>query len=184
MATKSISWGKCSIMVRDIDNSGKWIKVATPKEDSTSLETTAGDELTADIEGGDYEDKKYGPAGYELSFTIRMNTERVKPLEDTNGVISSKIAVYVQPENANNPGLYIPYAAGTVEDAFDTTDGGTWTYKFSALANDTYTQKIFWCVLNKDLLDEAEGSEYETSSLTFTELSGTAISQITVSTES
>lgn len=182
MATKTIGWGKCSIIVRDIDGGGNWIKVATPKEDTTSLETTAGDELTADIEGGDFEDIKFGPSSYELSFSIRTNTERKKPLTDVNGVISNHVAVFVQPENSACPGVYIPYSMGHVEESFDTTDGGMWTYTFKALPSETYTQKIFWATCSVDLLSVAEGTEYDTSALTLTNLEdSTTLTQITAS---
>ena len=72
---KPIGWGKCSIIVKDLDvENSKWIKLPTPKEDSTQLQPTKGDKKEATVEGGENEDVKYGKNKYELAYTIRRNT--------------------------------------------------------------------------------------------------------------
>lgn len=169
--SKSIGWGKCSIIIRDIDtDDSSWIKLPTPKEDSTTLETTTGDKLTADIEGGDYEDAKYEASEYELSYTIRRNTERKKPMEDVNGVVENHYEVFVQPENSNVPGCYIKNTVVSLEEAFDTTDGGTLTYTHTALLPEDGTeQKVLWVTCNVDLSSADEGTEYAESDITLTD---------------
>lgn len=68
-----LSWGKCSIEYA-VSTDGKpadtWTEIDTPKVDTTTLTPTAGDETTAQEEGGDIIDVRYGKTTYEFTFTL------------------------------------------------------------------------------------------------------------------
>lgn len=172
MATKSVGWGKCSIIIKDLDaENAKWIKLPTPKDGTTTLTPTKGDKMTADIEGGGYEDVKYKESTYELAYTIRRALGRKKPMEDKNGVVAHKYAVFVQPENVKVAGPYIPESAVSLEDPFDTTDGGQLTYTHDAITPTT-GNTVKWCTIEQDLSTLEEYAELATDP-TFTDADST-----------
>lgn len=155
---KPIGWGKCSIIVKDLDvENSKWFKLPTPKEDSTQLTPTKGDKKEATIEGGENEDVKYGKNKYELAYTIRRNTERKKPFKDVDGVVAHHYAIFVQPENKSVPGPLLRKTVVTLEDPFDTTDGGQLTYTHDALKPDT-GKTVQWATIDTDLSTLEEGA--------------------------
>ena len=83
---KPIGWGKCSIIVKDLDAAaGKWVKLPAPKESTTTLSTTKGDKKEATTEGGEVEDVKYGKSKYAIAYSYRRNTDRKKMIADTDG---------------------------------------------------------------------------------------------------
>ena len=103
-----ISWGKCSIYIKDLETTGaKWKKIPTPIEDSTELTTEKGDKLEAKIEGGENEDVKYKRNTYTLAYGIRRMKNRVMPFADVDGVIDHQYAVAVVPEDPNAPACLI-----------------------------------------------------------------------------
>ena len=155
---KPIGWGKCSIIVKDLDAAeGKWTKLPTPKESTATLSTTKGDKKEATVEGGEVEDVKYSKSKYALSYAYRRNTDRKKLIADTDGVVAHRYAIFLQPENPNVPGPKIETTIVSVEEAFDTTDGGLLTYTHDAItASDGKTVK--WCTIPTDLNTLAEGA--------------------------
>lgn len=166
---KPIGWGKCTIIVKDLDEAGaKWKRLATPKEDSTQLTPTKGDKKEATVEGGENEDVKYGKNKYALAYTIRRNTERKKPFVDVDGVVAHRYAVFVQPENINVPGPKLDTTIVTLEDPFDTTDGGQLTYTHDALKPES-GNTVKWVTCNKDLSTLEEGAEIADTELEFTD---------------
>lgn len=166
MATNSIGWGKCSIFVKNLaDDANVWTKLPTPKADSTQLTTTQGDKLEAEIEGGEYEDVRYNASSYELAYTIRRNTTRTAFFTAVNGVVSDKYAVFVQPENTAVPGVLMENTAVTVEDTFDTTDGGQWNITHAGVTPDS-GNIVKWAVTTDDLSSLGEGDTI--ASITFT----------------
>ena len=173
MATNSIGWGKCSIIVKDLGTDGAlWTKLPTPKVDTTQLSTTKGDKLEAEIEGGENEDVKYKYSDYELAYTIRRNTSRVAFFDAVNGVVANKYAVFVQPENVNVPGVYMENTAVSVEDVFDTTDGGQWNVTHDGLTPDDGSNIVKWCTIDTDLSAVEEGATLATDP-TFTNVDET-----------
>lgn len=167
---KPIGWGKCFIIVKDLDTVGaKWILLPTPKEDSTQLTPTKGDKKEATIEGGENEDVKYGKNKYELAYTIRRNTERKKPFADVDGVVAHRYAVFVQPENVNVPGPKLDLTVVTLEDPFDTTDGGQLTYTHDAL-KPASGNTVKWAKINIDLSTYEEGAEIADNAIVFTDV--------------
>jgi len=170
--TKPIGWGKCNVIIKDIEEDGaKWIKLPIPKDGTTQLTPTKGDKMTADIEGGGYEDVKYKESTYELAYTIRRALGRKKPMEDKNGVVAHHYAVFVQPENIKVPGPYIADSAVSLEDPFDTTDGGQLTYTHDAITP-VIGNTVKWCTIDQDLSKLEEYAELTTDP-TFTDVDET-----------
>ncbi len=129
-----VSWGKCSVYVKDLEESGaKWQKLPTPIEDSTELSTEKGDKLEALIEGGEAEDVKYKSNKYALAYGIRRMKGRVMPFADVDGVIAHRYAVAVVPEDATAPGCLIDNSAVSCEDVYNAADGASVTYTHDVL---------------------------------------------------
>lgn len=167
---KPIGWGICTVIIRDLDvPDAPWTVLPTPKENSTQLTPTKGDKKEATIEGGENEDVKYGKNKYALVYSIRRNTDRKKPMKDVDGIVGHRYAVFVQPENFNVPGPKIDLSTVSLEDPFDTTDGGQLTYTHDALKPET-GNTVKWVTANKDLSKLTEGSTIPASELTFTEI--------------
>ncbi|MCD8282206.1 MAG: hypothetical protein LUC22_03015 [Prevotella sp.] len=163
---KPIGWGKCSVLVKNLSVDGaKWTKMPTPKEDSTTLTATKGDKKEASIEGGGNEDVRYAKSTYELAYAIRRNTVRVPIIKAVDGLVSDRYAVFVQPENIAVPGPCIEETVVTLEDNFDTTDGGLFTYTHDGILPDDGTATVKWMVSTLDLSTIAEGAEVEDSAL-------------------
>lgn len=168
MSANSIGWGKCSIIIKDLDDtSSKWTKIATPKEDSTKLSTNKGDKVEATIEGGENEDTKYKKSTYTLEYLIRRNASRKKPMVDVDGVISHHYGVFVQPENITVPGPYLPKTVASLDEAFDTTDGGQMTYDHDTLSPDDGGKQVRWGTITQDLSKLKEGATIEDTAFDF-----------------
>lgn len=157
--SKPIGWGKCSIIVKDLDEANsKWTKIPTPKESTTNLSTTKGDKKEATIEGGDVEDVKYTKNKYAITYAYRVNEDRSKCIPDNDGVVAHRYAIFVQPENIKVPGPRIETTVVSTEDGFDTTDGGLFTYTHDAVsAADGNT--VHWSTIEQDLNTIKEGEQ-------------------------
>ena len=133
-----ISWGKCSIYIKDLEETGaKWEQIPTPIEDSTELSTEKGDQLEALIEGGEAEDVKYKANKYALAYGIRRMKERAMPFADVDGVIAHRHAVAVVPEDAAAPGCLIDNSAVSCEEVYNAADGASVTYTHDVLKPDS-----------------------------------------------
>lgn len=133
-----ISWGKCSIYIKDLEETGaKWEQIPTPIEDSTELSTEKGDKLEALIEGGEAEDVKYKANKYALAYGIRRMKERAMPFADVDGVIAHRHAVAVVPEDNTAPGCLIDNSAVSCEDVYNAADGASVTYTHDVLKPDS-----------------------------------------------
>lgn len=142
-----IGWGKCTVLVRDIDASpaAKWKKLPTPVENSTQLTPTKGSKTEAKIEGGENEDVRYGANTYALALQIRKAKGREAAIAHIDGVVANNYEVIVIPEDQKVPSAcYIKKANVTVEDSFTTTDGGTDLYTFDAIKLDENTRQVTW----------------------------------------
>lgn len=167
----SIGWGKCSILVKDLDTDGaKWTKLPTPKDSTTELTPSKGDKQEATIEGGENEDVKYKKSTYALAYTIRRNTYRKKPFKDKDGVVAHHYAVFVQPENISVPGPYMEKSTVSLEDPFDTTDGGQLTYTHDSLVPDDGSNQVKWGTITKDLSTVEEGATVDDADFVFTDI--------------
>ena len=167
---KPIGWGKCSIIVKDLDTpSAKWIKLPTPKENTTKLTPTKGDKKEAPIEGGENEAVKYSANKYVLEYVLRRVAGRKKPFNDTNGIIQNRFAVFVQPEDITVPGPRIDETVVSLADEFSTEEGGILTYNHDALKPDT-GNIVKWYTTTKDLSTIKEGAQIADSDITFVDV--------------
>lgn len=129
-----IGWGKPRIFYKELGSkTAVWKEFDTPVESSTSLATTKGDKTEAKVEGGANEAVKYAKNTYALTFNIRAAKDRLRPIDDEDGVISTGYAIALQPEAADAPGFVMEATTASVEDSFSSADGGVWAYTFDAL---------------------------------------------------
>lgn len=164
-----IGWGKPRILFKDLDaSSASWEEMPTPVEDSTELSTEKGDKKEAKIEGGEYEDVKYDKNTYALACQVRAAKNRACPIDHEDGVVAHNYAVALQPEDPAVPGLCFLKSTVSVEDAFTTSEGGSWTFTFDALKKATDKKQIYWGVID---ITEASGS---ISAVKCTPISGSA----------
>lgn len=141
----NIGWGKPRVFIKDTEApSAEWIELPTAVEGTTTLATTKGDKQEAKIEGGENEDVRYNRNTYALSLEIRAAKGRKKPIADEDGLIEHKYEVMLQPEDAAVDGFHMPQTTVSVEDNWDTEDGGSWVYTFDALKKDSTTKQLMW----------------------------------------
>lgn len=145
----NIGWGKPRIFIRDLEDGdgASWIELPTPVENTTTLATSKGDKQEAKIEGGENEDVRYNRNTYALSLELRAVKDREKPIEDSDGIVDHKYEVMLQPEDPTVDGFHIPQATVSVEDNWDSEDGGSWVYTFDALKKDKDTNQLIWGVV-------------------------------------
>lgn len=140
-----LSWGKCRILKCDSVNGAPsenltlttdlddWTAVDTPKEDTTKLTATAGNEVTATEEGGETVDVRYNKNSFELEFDIFVKKNGTRPFPDDDGLIAGEHSILVIPEDEDCEGLQIDRAHGRVEQSYSTADGILLHYVFKAL---------------------------------------------------
>lgn len=131
------SWGKCSIFVQEVGSAkNEWDKLDTPKEDSTQVNPTKGDTLTATEEGGGTVDRKTKKSTYELAYQLYIKKGVAQPFQTIDGVVEGNYRVAVQPEDPELPGVYMGNTSVGAEEAYTTADGALVTYTHSALIPD------------------------------------------------
>jgi len=151
-----IGWGKPRILFKDLDDSSSsWKEMPTPVENSTELTPTKGDKKEAKIEGGENEDVKYNKNTYALACQVRAAKGRACPIENDDGVVAHNYAVVVQPEDPAVQGMCFLKSAVSVEDAFTTEEGGSWTFTFDAIKSAANRKQIYWGVIS---ITESNGS--------------------------
>ena len=132
-----IGWGKPSIFVKNLDDSSStWVKIDTPKEDTTQVTPTKGDTLEATEEGGGTVDRKTKKSTYELTYQLFIKKGKLQPFNVIDGVVEGNYAVAVQPEDAEIPGVYMGKTTIGAEEAMTSADGALITYTHSALIPD------------------------------------------------
>lgn len=145
----TLSWGKCSIrhcesfngipsipLVTE-QNLESWTLIDTPKEDTTKLNTTAGNEVKATEEGGATVDVRYNKSEFELEFDIFVKKGSEPPFQDDDGVIVGDHALVVIPEDTGCEGILIERAHGRCDMSYSTADGIMLHYVFKALKPNT-----------------------------------------------
>lgn len=162
-----LSWGKCRVLYK-IGDDVSWSELPTPVENSTTLTTTQGTKNEAKVEGGENEDVKYGRNTYALNTSVRMAADRT-PIENSDGVITEEASVIVQPEDTAAVGIYIERASASVQDSFNTQDGGRWAYVFDALKPKAATTGLNTRQVREGIVTITE-SNGAISSVTFKEL--------------
>lgn len=133
-----LSWGKPTLETTPVtdgapDTGATWKKLPTPKEDSTQLNTTKGQEKTATEEGGEIVDVRYGKNSFELVCEIFVKKGETRPFEDEDGIVSGEHAIRLTPEDEQCEGILIERSVVTVEETFTTADGKMLKHTFKAL---------------------------------------------------
>ena len=123
-----LSWGKCLIQHADSVNGAlaagaSWTDIDTPKEDTTKITPTAGNEVTATEEGGDVVDARTGKNSYTLEFDLFVKKGVSRPFDDNDGIISGEHAFRVIPEDDTCEGIQIDRCSLRVEESYTTADG-------------------------------------------------------------
>lgn len=144
-----LSWGKCAIrhcesfngiptipLVTESDLES-WTLIDTPKEDTTKLTTTQGNEVKATEEGGATIDVRYNKSEFELEFDIFVKKGSEPPFQDDDGVIVGEEALVVIPEDTGCEGILIERAHGRCDMSYSTADGILLHYVFKALKPNT-----------------------------------------------
>ena len=100
-----LSWGKPRIQkcasVAGVPD-GNWVDLDTPKQDTTKLNTTAGQEVTANEEGGDVVDVRAGKNTYSLEFDQFVKKGVARDFEDEDGLVPGEFAIRLIPEDEEN----------------------------------------------------------------------------------
>ena len=121
-----LSWGKPKIEKASSVNgapSGAYSALDTPKEDTTQLNTTAGDNVEAKEEGGDLVDVIYKKNTYTLEFDIFVKKGKPLPFNDVDGVVDGEFAIKVTPEDNTCVGILIERCTVRVETRYTSADG-------------------------------------------------------------
>lgn len=121
-----LSWGKPRIQkcasVAGIPD-GNWVDLDTPKQDTTKLTTTAGQEVTANEEGGDVVDVRAGKNTYSLEFDQFVKKGVARDFDDEDGLVAGEFAIRLIPEDEATEGLLIERATIRVEENYSATEG-------------------------------------------------------------
>lgn len=131
-----LSWGKPTIKHAKSESgaaTGTYTALDTPKQDTTTLTTTAGDEVQALEEGGGLVDVRYGASSYELAFEMFLKKGATDPFTDVDGVISGEFALQIVPEDKTCEGIQIDRCALRREIAYTAADGITYKYTAKCL---------------------------------------------------
>lgn len=157
-----LSWGKPAIITKS--EGGKYRKLHTPVEGSTSLETTEGDKTEAKIEGGEIEDVRYNKSTYQLKFQIRGLKGGKKPFTEKDGIVAGNHSFWVVPEDAACPGIQISKSHVSVKTSFTAADGVIYDITVDALSNDNGDAQCQFGTVS------VTGSDDNITAITFTEV--------------
>ena len=129
-----LSWGKPTIKHKESENgapkaAGDWETLDTPKQDTTELTTTAGDEVTANEEGGAIVDVRCSASPCELAFDVFEQKGRgTAPYTAIDGVMAGEHALQIIPEDSACKGIQIDRCALRREIAYTAADGILYHY--------------------------------------------------------
>lgn len=141
MAILNVGKPKIELAPVDIDgNIGKWFTIDTPKEGTTTLETSAGDKTEYVEEGGGLVDSYQKKSKYSLKFELFGKKNKTKPILDNNGVITQNYAIRVTPEDETCYGIFIPRCSASCEETWSAQDGLLWKYSFDGLLSPDYEE--------------------------------------------
>lgn len=139
-----ISWGKPRIFIGPsgalTGTAATFEELSTPVEDSTNLTANEGDKTEANIEGGEAEATKFKAATFELAMNVRMAKDRRLPSKlkntTTGGYTASDVAIILQPEATDAPGMLIEAASVSIFETYTAADGAMWEITFAPVTND------------------------------------------------
>ena len=123
-----LSWGKglletCASSDGAPASNPVWKSIDTPKQDTLKLTATAGDETTANEEGGEVVDSRTSRTTYQLEFDLFVKKGVDRPWEDSDGVIAGEHAFRYTPEDDTNEGFLIDRSTVRCEESYTTADG-------------------------------------------------------------
>lgn len=121
-----LSWGKPRIQkcasVAGVPD-GNWVDLDTPKLDTTKLTTQAGQEVTANEEGGEVVDSRTGKNTYTLEFDQFIKKGKARDFSDEDGRVPGDFAIRLIPEDDSAEGFLFERATIRVEENYSSTDG-------------------------------------------------------------
>lgn len=121
-----LSWGKPTIKVKNADMADtptNWRTIDTPKDGTTKLNVSAGQEITALEEGGEVVDSRTGKNTYTFEFDIFVKKGVEPPFVDIDGLINGEYSFLLIPEDPATAGFRIDRASVRVEESYTTADG-------------------------------------------------------------
>lgn len=121
-----LSWGKCLLEHTTSTNGtpgSSWTALPVPKQDTTQLTATAGDQVDATEEGGDIVDSRTSKNTYELVFDLFVKKGETRPFEDADGIIAGEHAIRLTPEDEECEGFQIDRCTLRVEESYTSADG-------------------------------------------------------------
>lgn len=133
-----LSWGKPKIETTpctdgEPSTSATWKELPTPKEDTTKLTPTKGQEKTATEEGGELVDVRFGKTTYELVYEIFVKKGETRPFDDADGIITGEHAIRITPEDEGCEGILLERTVVICEESYSTADGKMLKYTHKAL---------------------------------------------------
>ncbi|MDR2765133.1 MAG: hypothetical protein LBB90_08900 [Tannerella sp.] len=131
-----LSWGKPLIEITPLgvnDEITNWIVLPIPKQDTSQLNTEAGNKTNATEEGGGLVDTRSDKSNYSFQFQLFAKKGYAKPIADMDGVVLTNYAVRLTPEDATAEGFIIEKASVSVLETWTAADGKLWQYTFDGL---------------------------------------------------
>ena len=133
-----LSWGEPKVEIAPyvggvLPGTPTWVELAQIKQGTATLETEQGDKTEALDEGGDVVDVRFGKSKYTFSCSLFIKKGDSKPIEDTDGVITTNYAMRLTPEDNAAMGFMLPKCNVSVQETWSSADGGLWVYTFSAI---------------------------------------------------
>lgn len=123
-----IGWGKPKLETTpSVDGapeaSATWKEIDTPKEDTTQLNPSAGNEVEATEEGGDLVDVRTGKNKSELVFDLFVKKGGKRPWDDNDGPVPGEHAIRLTPEDEECEGIQIDRCTIRCEESYTAADG-------------------------------------------------------------
>ncbi|MBS9774943.1 MAG: hypothetical protein KGV59_07315 [Tenacibaculum sp.] len=131
-----LSWGKPKLEISKLDENGDattWVIVDTPVENTTKMNVEKGERKEAKEEGGAAVDVRVGKNKYNLEFELYAKKGKSKPIEDEDGRITDNYAIRLTPEDETQKGFVMDNSSVSVEETWDSENGGKWKYSFQGL---------------------------------------------------
>lgn len=128
-----LAWGKCSLESTPVTDGAPeigatWTAMDIPKQDTTKLTPSAGEETTAQEEGGDLVDVRYGKTTYEFEFDMFVKKGKQQPFTNNDGVVDGEHAIRLTPEDDTLEGIQIDRCKVRAEENFSTKEGKWYHY--------------------------------------------------------
>lgn len=133
-----LSWGKGKLETTPstdgaVSDSATWKTIDTPKKDTLKITPTAGEEQTAQEEGGDEVDSRVGANSFLLEFDLFVKKGKKRPWDDSDGLITGEHAFRYTPEDEDTEGFLIERSSVSCEESYSTAEGKLLHYKARVL---------------------------------------------------